>query len=188
VPGARERGVAARGAHGPPGQATAGAGARGRGVAGRGRAAGRGPRRGGPPTERGAARRCCRGARRGHRGAHDGATGGAHGGRKGRGGEEREGEGRGGGAHLGVQIRRSPSPKPRAPRGGGRERLLRGRNQMRERDQGALGTRGPSWAGPHREPKPRGTHNHRSEINPRSKIRNGTKQHTRLSTKSDKEI
>jgi hypothetical protein len=41
------------------------------------------------------------------------------------GGEEREGEGRGGGAHLGVQIRRSPSPKPRAPQGrerdGGKE-------------------------------------------------------------------
>jgi hypothetical protein len=34
---------------------------------------------------------------------------------RGGGGEEREGEGRG--AHLGVQIRRLPSPKPRAPRG-----------------------------------------------------------------------
>jgi hypothetical protein len=87
-----------------------------------------------------------------------------------------------------------------------RERLLRGRNQMREKDQGArmgsrgargtraelgragLGWVGSGWAGLHRGSKPRGTHNHRSEINPRSKIRNETKQHTRLSTKSDKEI
>jgi hypothetical protein len=74
---------------------------------------------------------------------------------------------------------------------------------MRERDQGrgahgvGTGARGAwaelgharsGWAGPHRRSKPRGTHNHRSEFNPRSKIRNGTKQRTRLSTKSDKEI
>jgi hypothetical protein len=70
---------------------------------------------------------------------------------------------------------------------------------MRERDQGrawgagAPGARGPSWAGlgwvgPHRGLKPRGTHNHRSEINLRSKIRNGTKQRMRLRMKSDKEI
>jgi hypothetical protein len=119
---------------------------------------------------------------------------------RGGGGEEREGEGRGGGAHLGVQIQRSPSPKPRAPRGGEgevgeRERLLRGRNQMRERDQGAPGARGAELGlaglgrvGLGRGPRPRGTHNHRSEINLRSKILNGTKQRTRLSTKSDKEI
>jgi hypothetical protein len=48
-------------------------------------------------------------------------------GEKGGGGVEREGEG----AHLGVQIRRSPSPKPRAPRGREREveerRLLHGK-------------------------------------------------------------
>jgi hypothetical protein len=66
-----------------------------------------------------------------------------------------------------------------------RERLLLGRNQMRERDQGGarmgkgMGARGaPGRAGPHRGPKPRGTHNHKSKINPRSKIRNGTKQST----------
>jgi hypothetical protein len=87
-----------------------------------------------------------------------------------------------------------------------RERLLRVRNQMREKgpgghahgEQGAPGACGTSWArpgwvglgraGPHHGPKPLGTHNHRSKINPRSKIRNGTKQCTRLSTKSDKEI
>jgi hypothetical protein len=54
-----------------------------------------------------------------------------------------------------------------------RERLLRGRNQMKEIDQGeaghaygeqgAPGARGPGWAGPHRGPKPRGKHNHISE-------------------------
>jgi hypothetical protein len=55
-----------------------------------------------------------------------------------------------------------------------RERLLRGRNQMKERDQGsgarawgAGGTRGArtelGWAGPHREPKPHGTHYHTSK-------------------------
>jgi hypothetical protein len=38
---------------------------------------------------------------------------------------KREGKGRGGEAHLGVQIRRSLSPKPRAPRGE-RERWRRG--------------------------------------------------------------
>jgi hypothetical protein len=71
---------------------------------------------------------------------------------------------------------------------GERERVLRGRNQMREKgpgghahgEQGAPGARRPSWAGPgwvglgwaepHRGSKPCGTHNHRSEINSRSKI------------------
>jgi hypothetical protein len=48
------------------------------------------------------------------------------------------------------------------------------------------GRAGLGWAGPHRGSKPRGTHNHRSEFNPRSKIRNETKQHTRLNTTSDK--
>jgi hypothetical protein len=55
----------------------------------------------------------------------------------------------------------------------------------------APGARGPSWAGsgwagPHHGSKPRGMHNHRSEFNSRSKIRNETKQHTRLNTTSDK--
>jgi hypothetical protein len=43
---------------------------------------------------------------------------------RGAGGQEREGEGEGRGAHLGVQIWRSPSPKPRVPWG---ERDGRGR-------------------------------------------------------------
>jgi hypothetical protein len=38
----------------------------------------------------------------------------------------------------------------------------------------------------HRRSKFRGTHNHISESNSRNKIQNKTKQHTRLSTKSDK--
>jgi hypothetical protein len=50
----------------------------------------------------------------------------------------------------------------------------------------APGARGPSWAGPHRGSKSRGTHNHRSEFNLRSKIRNETKQYTQLNTTSDK--
>jgi hypothetical protein len=33
-----------------------------------------------------------------------------------------------------------------------------------------LGRAGSGWAGPHRGSKPRGTHNHRSESNPRNKI------------------
>jgi hypothetical protein len=41
-------------------------------------------------------------------------------------------------------------------------------------------------AGPHRGSKPHGTHNHRSEFNSQSKIRNETKQHTRLNMTSDK--
>src|SRR5688572_30197362 len=67
-------------------------------------------------------------ARRGCKGRATGLQGGAHGGRKGR-GREREG---GGGAHLGVQIWRSPSPKPRAPRG--REREVAAREKSNERE------------------------------------------------------
>jgi hypothetical protein len=64
---------------------------------------------------------------------------------------------------------------------GEREKLLRERNQMRERDQGegarmerAGGARG-AWvelgrAGPHRGLKSRSTHNHRSEDRSVSKI------------------
>jgi hypothetical protein len=48
-----------------------------------------------------------------------------------------------------------------------------------------LGWVGSGWAGPHRGSKSRGTRNHRSEFNSRSKIRNETKQHTRLNTTSD---
>jgi hypothetical protein len=50
--------------------------------------------------------------------------------KKGRGEGKREGEGEWRGAHLGVQIRRSPSPKPRAPWGERKveeRRLLRGK-------------------------------------------------------------
>ena len=55
----------------------------------------------------------------------------------------------------------------------------------------APGARGPGcagsgWAGPHRGSKSRGTHNHRSESNLQNRIRNETKQHTRLNTTSDK--
>jgi hypothetical protein len=124
----------------------------------RARAAGRpaGPRaRGcqGPPPRRRAQGRvggCVRGGGRGPWGATGGARGARWGAtrglpwaraerprggrRRGGGGEEREGEGRG--AHLGVQLRRSPSPKSRVPRGE-RGRLLRGRIEMRERDRGA---------------------------------------------------
>jgi hypothetical protein len=52
-----------------------------------------------------------------------GRAGSTCGGRK-KGEGEREGKGEGRGAHLGVQIRRSPSLKPRAQRG--RERWRRG--------------------------------------------------------------
>jgi hypothetical protein len=121
------------------------------------------------------------------------------------GGEERKGEGRG--AHLGVQIWRSPSPKPREPRGERERRCAGELNEGKRPGEGhigrgrAPGARGSSWAGPgrarlgwagsgwaepHRGSKPRGTHNHRSEFNSRSKIQNETKQYTRLNTTSDK--
>jgi hypothetical protein len=38
-----------------------------------------------------------------------------------------------------------------------------------------LGWVGSGWAGQHSGSKPRGTHNHKSEFNSRSKIRNETK-------------
>jgi hypothetical protein len=87
------------------------------------RGAARGSRRGGVGER---AQGAARGRRRGRGGGREGRAEAARGARReaargrrrGGGGEEREGEGRG--AHLGVQIRRSPSPKPRAP--GGRER------------------------------------------------------------------
>jgi hypothetical protein len=75
---------------------------------------------------------------------------------------------------------------------------LHGRIELREKTrgeggawgghgrQGRAGRAGPGRAGPHRGSKPRGTHNHRSEFNSRSKIRNEAKQHTRLNTTSDK--
>jgi hypothetical protein len=46
--------------------------------------------------------------------------------------------------------------------------------------QGRAGRARLGWAGPHRGSKSHGTHNHRSEFNSRSKIRNETKQHTRF--------
>jgi hypothetical protein len=83
--------------------------------------------------------------------------------------------------------------------GGERERWRRGGccagelNEGKRPGEGAHGggaevpgARGPGRAGPHRGSKSRGTHNHRSESNSRNKIRNETKQHKRLSTKSDK--
>jgi hypothetical protein len=91
------------------------------------------------------------GAGEGHRralGARGGApprtrvgVGVARRGREGEGKRERERER---GAHLGVQIWRSPSPKPRAPwgeRGGGEEVAAR-KNQMRERERREGGAQG----------------------------------------------
>jgi hypothetical protein len=89
-------------------------------------------------------------------GCATGRKGARRGEERGGGGEEREGEGRG--AHLGVQIRRSPSPKPRAPPRGerdGREREVAAREKSNERKRpgegarrgvGALGACGQSWA------------------------------------------
>jgi hypothetical protein len=83
-----------------------------------------------------------------HRGAHDHGEEGARRGEEwGGGGEEREGEGEGEGrgAHLGVQIRRSTSPKPRAPPRGEREmgeREVVAREKSNERKRpGERGTR-----------------------------------------------
>jgi hypothetical protein len=78
--------------------------------------------------------------------AHRGRAGNAHRG-KGRGGgggeREGEGEGEGRGAHLGVQILRSPSPKPRAPRGerDGREREVTAREKSNGRKRPGEGVR-----------------------------------------------
>jgi hypothetical protein len=69
---------------------------------------------------------------------------------------------------------------------------MRGRDQGRgahgvgQGRQGHVGRGRAELAGPHHGPKPRGTHNHRSKFNSRSKIRNETKQHTRLNTTFDK--
>jgi hypothetical protein len=117
-----------------------------------------------------------RGTRRGSRGARGGGRRGrlsgaraeatrgharrARTGEGGRGGGGEEGEGRG--AHLGVQIRQSPSPNPRAQRG--RERWRRGgfyvgksnerKGEKGERHagegQGTCARAGPGWAWPHR--------------------------------------
>jgi hypothetical protein len=177
VPGARE--ATPRHATRPPGRMAAGTRSAGacetrrgakrmehgrggepQGARGRTGATGAGPQAR-PPGRGGARGRDARAWRGGR------AAGGARRGRRrGRAGE-RKGEGEGKrererGAHLRVQIRRSSSPIPRAlPRGerevGERGRLLRGRNQMRERDQGrgarmgrarAPGARGPRWAEP----------------------------------------
>jgi hypothetical protein len=142
----------------PRGGAGAGAaaGEQGRAAPGRGR--------GGPPSGRAGA-----GSRRGA-----GEKGRAHAGKR-RGGRGREREGRGGDLTLGIQLQQSPSPKSRAPRERGRdgrerwerERLLRGRNQMRQMDlgegarawggqgrQGRAGQTGPGWARSHRGSKP----------------------------------
>jgi hypothetical protein len=72
--------------------------------------------------------------------------------------------------------------RERETRGGGAHREGQGTRGARAE----LGQAGLGWSGPHRGSKPRGTHNHRSEFNPRSKIRNETKKHTLLNTTSDK--
>jgi hypothetical protein len=91
---------------------------------------------------------------------------------------------------LGVQIWRSPSPKPRAQRG--RERWERERelcagelNEEREargggRMGGGAGACGLGRAGSRRGSKSHDTHNHRSEID------RETKSETRLSKTHDK--
>jgi hypothetical protein len=118
----RGRAATPRTGQAPPGRGRAGARA-GKRV--------RGPRAGGgagePPRGRVGASSGPRGsAARGPCGTRAGATRGG-GRRRGGGGEEREGEreGEGRGAHLGNQIRRSPSLKPRAPRGRERGRCAR---------------------------------------------------------------
>jgi hypothetical protein len=92
--------------------------------------------RGGRAGGRGGARRGARGsAARATRDARQGVVRGG-GRRRGWGGGEREGEG----AHLGVQIRRSPSPKPRAPWGRERELCAGELNEEKEtRGGGAAG-------------------------------------------------
>jgi hypothetical protein len=108
---------------------------------------------------------------------------------KGRERERERGEGRGGELTSGIQLRRSPSPKPRAPRE--RERLLRGRNQMRQMDLGEGGAHGwagaPGVRGPDRAELGRARLGHIADRNPRhtrplngnqsrTKIRNGTRR------------
>jgi hypothetical protein len=97
-----------------PGGAASREGSRGRGCAGRVGAT--------APWEQGRGHRCAPGD--GPRAAPGGRTQGSR--REGAGGvarrgggreREREGEREGRGAYLGIQIRRSPSRKPRAPRG-----------------------------------------------------------------------
>jgi hypothetical protein len=113
----------------------------------------------GPPTTGCTGVRGRRGARDGSRGRVTGAgEGGAQGRRKGKGrGRERER-----GAHLGFQIRRSPSPKPRAPRGGrggrggccagelneGKRPGEGGRMGEGQDARGARAKAGPGWAAP----------------------------------------
>jgi hypothetical protein len=137
-------------------------------------------------------------------------------GREGEGEEEGErGEGRGGELTSGIQLQRSPSPKPRAPRGerDGRERerevAAREKSNERKGTRGAhawgaggawgvraesgwvgLGWAGSGWAGLGRtvgqNPVARTTTDRKSIR--KAKIRNETKQRTRLSMKSYKEI
>jgi hypothetical protein len=205
--GAREprRRGSGRRAQGAGGRAQ-GPGSRRRELGGHAQGGGGGPRRRGPRPPRGRAGTAREGSG-GHRagavgGRARGAAGGAHTWER-KEGAHREGQGRE--RKIEREEKRGEGGSPRGSNSGDhhlqnlghhgererweRERLLRGRNQMREKGPGGrAGRAGPGWAGPHRGSKPRDTHNHRSEINSRSKIRNGTKQRTRLSTESDKEI
>jgi hypothetical protein len=112
----------------------------GRDGGGRHRARGRvgvasGPRREGrgqAPPGHTAARRASRASAATGRGTRAGERGRARTGkRRGGRGRERRREGEGKNSPPGIQLRRSPSPKPRAPWGerGGRERLLRGKSK-----------------------------------------------------------
>jgi hypothetical protein len=182
APGAREpcrrAGRETSGARGPPGHGHGHGRGQGRArvrPVGHGlRGAARGHGRGGA---RGAGREATRGRRRGGEGEERG----------------REGEGS---SPRGSKLRRSPSPRPRAPRG---ERESRERGccsgeikwEKETRGGGAygegtgargaraeLGRAGPGWVGLHCGSKPRGTHNHRSENQfakqkPKQKLSNG---------------
>jgi hypothetical protein len=168
------RGCGAVGERGHRARASRRGGRAGAGLGARGRRRGTGHHREG--RGRGAAGGCrgrvtepARGARQGYRGRA--------GKKKGEGEGKRERE-RGGeltsGSKSGDQRLQNLGHHHGERERWERERLLRGRNQMKERDQGsgarawgAGGTRGArtelGWAGPHREPKPHGTHYHTSK-------------------------
>jgi hypothetical protein len=149
------------------------------------------PGRGAGAGHAGAAGRCAgvgRGERRHGQGRAQGRKGGRPQGKEEE-GRERRREGRG--AHLGIQLRRSPSPKPRAPQEGERwerGRLLRERNRMSQTDlvEGGAhgvgrGARG-AWAGPGRAESGHITDRNPRHARPlngnqsRTEIQNGTRR------------
>jgi hypothetical protein len=125
-------------------------------------------------------------------GRAQGAAGGARVGEKKGRGRKREREEKGGELTLGIKLRRSVSPKPRAPRererdGRDRGRLLHGRNQMSQTDlgeggtrigwAGAPGARGPDRAGPGHTADRNPRHARQlNRVQSRTEIRNETRQ------------